>query len=35
LASLPVSNVISFPPISTETEATCPITVLIPLPPLC
>ena len=30
LASLPVSKVISLPPISTDTEATCPVTVLIP-----
>jgi hypothetical protein len=35
LASLPVSNVISLPPISAVTEATCPNTVLIPCPPLC
>src|SRR5687768_78938 len=35
LAILPVSKVISLPPISTDVEATCPSTVLIPCPPLC
>ena len=36
LASLPDSKVISLPPISTETEANCPVAILIPLcPPLC
>src|SRR5215204_321431 len=35
LANLPVSKVSSLPPISTDVEATCPNTVLIPCPPLC